>query len=720
MRRRSATQYITPEGYSPFATNGHPLYEWSDDGGAIRMRQGRGWGPWMRFRGERGEVGASPAHAWRGTAVAFQQPDGAWGPFVELRGACYVPEWDGTRLRFVRGQVGPDRTPWRHLEGKRGPRGAMPRHEVIDDGVRFERPDGKWGQVIPIKALDIQGPPGPPPRHEIDQAGHRIRFEQPNGQWGEWLDLGAEDRVVFMGGGAEGTGGGPIPAALPTTNWDPSTGTFPAGSLNGQVYKATGPGTVDGVDFVAGDLITALTNNASTTSYADWTQTPHTHAAVAPTTLTDWAPSSGTFPAGNTKGQQYRATDDGVVDGVQFRTGDLLTGLTANAGTVSYTNWTRTPHDQVLAAALLDFDASAGTFPSSATKGQHYRATTSGTLDGVKVPAGSIVVALVDNPSTTSRADWAILPALDAVTATAETAIPFTGANYQNGLIEFFGKGKDTGGTWSNPATSGAITLTASSHNGATQALEFLVRNDALTSRVETQNLPNSYFRVEFPGALDRVRVDGYNLRSSAFTNRHPINWQIRGSVDGVNWTVIDDRVNDHSLDGLTNGNVHFPATGPGASGWWKFVEILQTGSNFGGFDYLGLSRIEFFGAYREGDAVDTSGLQHAAFDADGNLVPVPEDTAITALPAYAAVTPYKHYLLVEQADNAHNGWWYASPSAGTWVQVQGGVAGGGAGADQWTDLTDTVAAIGQPGDLVAVNAAGDTLTFVDIDGGTF
>lgn len=178
------------------------------------------------------------------------------------------------------------------------------------------------------------------------------------------------------------------------------------------------------------------------------------------------------------------------------------------------------------------------------------------------------------------------------------TELPFTGANYPNGIIEFFGKGKDTGGTWSNPDLSGAITLTLSSHQGGTNTQDRLVRTDALSSRTSTQNLANSYFRVEFPAQLDRVRIDSYMFRTSAFTNRHPITWQIRGSIDGVAWTVIDDRINETALNGLTFTQVHFTATGPGAGQWWKFVEILQTGPNFNGFDYLELARFEFFGAF--------------------------------------------------------------------------------------------------------------------------
>jgi hypothetical protein len=34
----------------------------------------------------KGPVGPAPAHRWRGTKLAFEKPDGKWGPEVDLRG----------------------------------------------------------------------------------------------------------------------------------------------------------------------------------------------------------------------------------------------------------------------------------------------------------------------------------------------------------------------------------------------------------------------------------------------------------------------------------------------------------------------------------------------------------------------------------------------------------------------------------------------------------
>ncbi len=53
-------------------------------------------------------------------------------------------------------------------------------------------------------------------------------------------------------------------------SWDASTGIFPGsgGAQVGWLYKVTTGGTVDGVTFVSGDSIYAITAGASTTTFA--------------------------------------------------------------------------------------------------------------------------------------------------------------------------------------------------------------------------------------------------------------------------------------------------------------------------------------------------------------------------------------------------------------------------------------------------------------------
>ena len=36
--------------------------------------------------GPQGDVGPPPAHRWEGTSLQFEQPNGEWGPLVDLQG----------------------------------------------------------------------------------------------------------------------------------------------------------------------------------------------------------------------------------------------------------------------------------------------------------------------------------------------------------------------------------------------------------------------------------------------------------------------------------------------------------------------------------------------------------------------------------------------------------------------------------------------------------
>lgn len=43
----------------------------------------------------RGDIGPAPAHEWDGTRLRFQNPDGSWGEWVDLRGKPGKPGKDG-------------------------------------------------------------------------------------------------------------------------------------------------------------------------------------------------------------------------------------------------------------------------------------------------------------------------------------------------------------------------------------------------------------------------------------------------------------------------------------------------------------------------------------------------------------------------------------------------------------------------------------------------
>ncbi|GAB3937318.1 hypothetical protein [Larkinella terrae] len=65
--------------------------------------------------------------------------------------------------------------------------------------------------------------------------------------------------------------------------------------------------------------------------------------------------------------------------------------------------------DAVAAAGtnpITDFDASGGSFPSGATLADRYRVTVAGTVQGIVLQVGDMVLPKVTSPGTSNAADW--------------------------------------------------------------------------------------------------------------------------------------------------------------------------------------------------------------------------------------------------------------------------------------------------------------------------
>lgn len=67
-------------------------------------------------------------------------------------------------------------------KGEKGDKGDMPAHEWSGTMLRFEKPDGSWGEFV-----DLQGADGQAPLHEWN--GSELRFQNPDGSWGAYTDL---------------------------------------------------------------------------------------------------------------------------------------------------------------------------------------------------------------------------------------------------------------------------------------------------------------------------------------------------------------------------------------------------------------------------------------------------------------------------------------------------------------------------------------------------
>jgi hypothetical protein len=218
--------------------------------------------------------GPAPMHEWDGTRLRFEQPDGSFGDWVDLKGeqgnsvevvgAVDTPDdlpanyngsvgdmlfaqstgdgyiWTGTdwvNIGRVQGPEGPQGP--RGLAGDTGPR---PDHEWNGTSVRFQRPNGNWGPFT-----DLLGPTGDKgdkgdvgetglaPEHQWNMTA--LRFRNPDGSWGDYTNLvGPEGSRGPVGPEGPVGPGGPIGPVGPVGPAGPMGPEGPAGN-----YTA-GPG----------------------------------------------------------------------------------------------------------------------------------------------------------------------------------------------------------------------------------------------------------------------------------------------------------------------------------------------------------------------------------------------------------------------------------------------------------------------------------------------
>lgn len=124
-------------------------------------------------------------------------------------------------------------------------------------------------------------------------------------------------------------------------SWDASTGSFPGGGTApaGAQYVVTTGGTVDGIVFAADDTITALTDNASTSTYSS-----------------NWYKSAGPTVVDSTT---YFADNVDPTKRMQLQLAGLTTSTTRTLtvpdqdGTIAYTDETHGKHSLVIPATAM-------------------------------------------------------------------------------------------------------------------------------------------------------------------------------------------------------------------------------------------------------------------------------------------------------------------------------------------------------------------------------
>jgi hypothetical protein len=107
-----------------------------------------------------------------------------------------------------------------------------------------------------------------------------------------------------------------------------------------------------------------------------------------------------------------------------------------------------------------------------------------------------------------------------------------------------------------------------------------------------TDNVANSWIQIDFKEWF--VSLTHYSLKSDG-SNCHLVDWELRGSLDGNAWVVLDQR-HTKDLDGPSITQM-FWCNGEGTcTKSYRYIRLYQTGKNSSRYDYLQLGNIEFFG----------------------------------------------------------------------------------------------------------------------------
>jgi hypothetical protein len=109
-----------------------------------------------------------------------------------------------------------------------------------------------------------------------------------------------------------------------------------------------------------------------------------------------------------------------------------------------------------------------------------------------------------------------------------------------------------------------------------------------------TTNSPNSWIQFDFKDRV--VSLTDYALKSDGHSRHHLLEWQLAGSMDCNEWTVLD-RQKTQDLNGNFITKIFHCNGSSSNSQFYRYIRLTQTGKDSYGHDNLLLSNIEFFGS---------------------------------------------------------------------------------------------------------------------------
>jgi hypothetical protein len=140
----------------------------------------------------------------------------------------------------------------------------------------------------------------------------------------------------------------------------------------------------------------------------------------------------------------------------------------------------------------------------------------------------------------------------------------------------------------------GVVQITASSEHGSSYASSNVIDLSANTEWLSQGATTAQWLCYDFRGRT--VEVTNYYIQSvnvSGGTPRKlPKSWVLKGSHDGSQWVVLDERTNNCDLKGESKTAVFL--TSPCQV--FRLIRIRQTGPNHNNESYFGFRALELFG----------------------------------------------------------------------------------------------------------------------------
>ena len=149
---------------------------------------------------------------------------------------------------------------------------------------------------------------------------------------------------------------------------------------------------------------------------------------------------------------------------------------------------------------------------------------------------------------------------------------------------------------YANPHKSGDVKASRSSDRGG-QAEDFVGREKVYCS---TDNVANSWMMVDL-GFGRALQVDHYCLRHGSEEGEFVLrNWNLEGSNNNIDWTVLREHNDDTSLAEEEYSESDWDVNSAASNSPYRFFRILQTGKTSSDEDILALvcCGIELYGMF--------------------------------------------------------------------------------------------------------------------------